>query len=91
MQLKPFLAFSLLCYCHVVLAQNIQMPAEVAIRKDTMAVMEDPQDLEGLTLAGIEIAGISQNDQLRNAEIFLTLMKSKGEKNSPTRLHGLSD
>lgn len=80
MQLKPFLAFSLLCYCHVVLAQNIQMPAEVAIRKDTMAVMEDPQDLEGLTLAGIEIAGISQNDQLRNAEIFLTLMKSKGEK-----------
>lgn len=80
MQLKPFLAFSLLCCCHAVLAQNVPMPAEVAIRKDTVAAAQTPQSLEGLTLAGIEIAGIAQSDQLKNAEIFLTLMKSKGEK-----------
>ncbi|MDO5091275.1 MAG: outer membrane protein assembly factor [Cardiobacteriaceae bacterium] len=79
MQPKPLLAFSLLCCCQIALAQNAPVPAEVAIRKEAAPVADNAANLEGLTIAAIDIAGIAQGEQLKNAEIFLTLMKSKGE------------
>lgn len=80
MQLKLVLAFSLLCNSHFILAQTAPLPAEVAIRPAAAPLAADADNLAGLTLADIEISGIDNAEQRKNAEIFLTLMKSKGEK-----------
>lgn len=87
MRFTLILALSFLCSWAG--AQNA--PAEVHIRGNAANAQTGRQDnIEGLQLANIEITGLSNPDQLKNAQIFLTLMKSQGETiKQPDYIHYL--
>ena len=82
--MRSILIWALSFLCSWAWAQ--QVPAEVQVHRDAGAA----QNIEGLQLADIEIAGLANADQLKNAQIFLTLMKSKGETvKQPDYIHYL--
>lgn len=81
MRFRLIWAFSLL----YAVAAAQQVPGEVKISGDGVV-----HEIEGLQLADIEITGLANPDQLKNAQIFLTLMKSRGETvKQPDYIHYL--
>ena len=85
------LIFALSACCACALPFVYAQPAEVAIRADAATQSKQSvSNIEGLQIASIDIEGIAAAEQHKNAEIFLTLMKSKGETvKQPDYIHYL--
>ena len=91
MQSKLIVAFFACCSWAGIPFVHAQ-PAEVVVRQDGAGEQnaQSAQAIEGLHIAAIEISGINQPEQLKNAQIFLTLMKSQGETvKQPDYIHYL--